>query len=101
MLPTSVTRMGHLATFDSPNHHHQTKNHHTQTCNRATLRSFSVKNSYSIEKRQIPRNFSVKKTNSTVKFCGSIPRQKPKFCGWARNSTARGKLSALLTTASW
>src|SRR6218665_44922 len=40
--------------------------------------------------------FRGKKTNSAVKFCGSIPRQKPKFRGSARNSTGRGKLWALL-----
>jgi len=33
----------HQSSISSFNHHHQTKNHHKQTCNRATLRSFSVK----------------------------------------------------------
>src|SRR6218665_3313870 len=51
-------------------HHHKTKNHHKHTCNRATSRSFSVKNSCSNEKRQIPGHSAVK-TNSAVEFGGS------------------------------
>src|SRR6218665_2569774 len=34
--------------------------------------------------------------NFTVKFRGSIPQQKPKFRGTARNSTVCGKLWALV-----
>jgi len=42
--------------------------------------------------------FRGRKMNSAVKFRSSIPRQKPKFRGSARNSAGRGKLWALIFT---
>ena len=39
--------------------------------------------------------FRGKKMNSAAKFRDSIPWQKPKFRGAARNSAGRGKLCAL------
>src|SRR6218665_149317 len=82
------------------NHHHQTKNYHKQTCNRATLRSFSVKKIVVRMKNVKFRGFPRKKK----KFRGSIPRvtprQKPKFRGSARNSAVPRKLWALLTSST-
>src|SRR6218665_3410543 len=76
--------------------HHSTitikqKNHHKQTCNRATLRSFSVKNSCSNEKRQIPWNSAVKRR---------IPkRRNPKCRGLARKFHGSRKLWALVISS--
>src|SRR6218665_3031188 len=59
--------------MSSFNHHHQTKDHHKQTCNRATLRSFSVKK---IVVRMKNVKFRGKKTNSAVNSAAKtqIPR---------------------------
>src|SRR6218665_3102691 len=85
------------SSFSSFNHHHQTKNYHKQTCNRATLRSFSVKK-YLFQMKnvkfcEIPRGKD--------EFHGEIPRiqsrgKNPKSRGSARNSAGREKLWALL-----
>src|SRR6218665_1234182 len=63
------------------------KTHHKQTCNRATLRSFSVKNSCSNEKRQIPRQ---KKDEFRKKdsFRGEIPRLKFRGSNFAAQNSA-------------
>src|SRR6218665_2593922 len=59
------------------------KNHHRQTCNRATLRSFSVKKIVVRMKNVKFRGIQRKKTNAAVKFRGS------KFRGNANSADRR------------
>src|SRR6218665_3531516 len=85
----------HESSFSLFNHHHQTKYHHKQNCNRATLRSFSVKKIVvrmkNIKFRGIPQQKDeIPRLNSAAKFRGHT------FRGSARNSAGRGKLWALV-----
>src|SRR6218665_890090 len=73
------------------------KNHHKQTCNRATLRSFSVKK---IVVRMKNVKFRGKRRNAAVYSSAEIPRQ-PKFRGSPNSAATRGprkKLWALIMT---
>src|SRR6218665_1706641 len=84
----------HYSSISSFNHHHQTKNHHKQTCNRATLRSFSVKKLLFELKTSNPAEkdeFRGKKDEFRGYSAAQIPREfrektagKPKFRGIPR-----------------
>src|SRR6218665_2345652 len=92
----------HLSSFSSFNHHHQTKNHHKQNCNRATLRSFSVKKIVVRMKNVKFRGSRGKKTNFRGKILRSIPRfktaEKTQIPRTTRNSAPRENLWALHMT---
>src|SRR6218665_3059592 len=89
----------HQSSSSSFNHHHQTKNHHKQTCNRATLRSFSVKKIV-VRMKNVKFRGSAEKKESRGSIPRVTPRQKPKYRGSARKSAVPRKLWALLTSST-
>lgn len=71
--------------WSSSHHHQQTGNLRKQTLTEPLWGNFLWKKVVRM-KTSISADFRGKKMNFTVKFRGSIPQQKPKFRGTARNS---------------